>query len=252
MKTWGKVAIVTGAGTGIGSRTSAALVGAGYAVAMAGRRREVLETAAAGADPSGRRVAVVPTDVRDPESVRGLFERTMQAFGRLDLLFNNAGITPPAVATEAISDEAWRDVVDTNLNGVFYCCRNAIAIMKDQDPRGGRIINNGSVSAQVPRADSASYSATKHAITGLTRSMALDCRRHDIACSQIDIGNAESERVALSKDGMRQSDGSMKPEPTFDLEHVAEAVLFMARLPLSANVLFMTIMATKMPLVGRG
>ncbi|MAE67960.1 MAG: 3-oxoacyl-ACP reductase [Phycisphaeraceae bacterium] len=247
-----KVAIVTGAGTGIGSRTSAALVQAGYAVAMAGRRADMLEAAAAEASPTGERVLVIPTDVRDPDSVDHLFDRTVETFGRLDLLFNNAGISPPGVPTEDLTDEAWRDVIDTNLNGTFYCCRAAVRVMKAQAPRGGRIINNGSVSAQVPRTDSAPYTASKHAITGLTRSMALDGRKHDIACGQIDIGNAESERFGKAKGGLPQPNGAVIAEPAFDVDHVADAVLHMAGLPLSTNVLFMTIMATKMPLVGRG
>jgi NAD(P)-dependent dehydrogenase (short-subunit alcohol dehydrogenase family) len=247
-----KVAIVTGAGTGIGSRTSSVLVGAGYSVVMAGRRRDLLKAEAAKADASGRQVLIVPTDVRDPGSVRKLFEQTVQAFGRLDVLFNNAGINPPSVPLEETSDDLWRDAVDTNLNGVFYCCREAILIMKAQRPRGGRIINNGSVSAQVPRPDSAAYSATKHALNGLTRSIALDGRKHDVACGQIDIGNAETERVARGKGALQQPDGSVRAEATFDEGHVADAVLHMAQLPLNTNVLFMTIMATKMPLVGRG
>ena len=248
----GKVAIVTGAGSGIGRASALALLGEGYSVALAGRRREALEATAAEAGPDGARALVVPADVTDPESVDALFEATKRAFGRLDLLFNNAGTGAPAVPLEDLTVEQWRRVVDVNLTGPFLCTRAAFRLMKGQDPRGGRIINNGSISAHVPRPNSAPYTATKHAITGLTRSTALDGRKYDIACGQIDIGNAATEMTARMKDGVLQADGESAVEPTMDVAHVARAVLYMAGLPPEANVLFLTVMATKMPLVGRG
>jgi NAD(P)-dependent dehydrogenase (short-subunit alcohol dehydrogenase family) len=247
-----KVAIVTGAGTGIGKAVSLVLLADGYRVALGGRRRELLDHTLEEAGPAGARALVVPTDVTDPESVRGLFARTKEVFGRLDLLFNNAGASAPAVPLEDLSYEQWKSVVGVNLTGSFLCTQEAFRLMKSQDPRGGRIINNGSISAHAPRPNSAPYTATKHAITGLTKSTSLDGRKYDIACGQIDIGNAATEMTARMAIGVQQADGSVKPEPRMDPDHVARAVLYMANLPLEANVLFMTIMATKMPLVGRG
>src|SRR6266571_2848263 len=252
MRSHDKVAIVTGAGTGIGKAVSLALLEDGYRVTLAGRRTEPLEQTAAEAGPAGAQALVVPVDVTDPESVRILFARTKEAFGRLDLLFNNAGTNVPAMPLEDLSYEQWKSVVDVNLTGAFLCTQEAFRLMKGQDPRGGRIINNGSISAQAPRPNSAPYTATKHAITGLTKSTSLDGRKYDIACGQIDIGNAATEMTARMATGVQQADGSMKPEPRMDPDHVAHAVLYMANLPLEANVLFMTIMATKMPLIGRG
>ncbi len=247
-----KVAMVTGAGTGIGKSSSLRLLEAGYRVVLAGRRREPLEELAAQADPSADRTLVAPTDVGSPASVRALFDRCRERFGRLDLLFNNAGIGALPKLLEDLSAEEWQAVVDTNLTGSFLCTQQAFAIMKSQAPRGGRIINNGSVSAQVPRPNSAPYTATKHAITGLTRSTSLDGRKYDIACSQIDIGNAATPMTAKSKDGALQAHGAVVVEPTMDADHVARAVVYIAELPLDANVQFMTVMATKMPYIGRG
>ncbi len=247
-----KVAIVTGAGTGIGKASSLGLLEADYRVVLAGRRREPLEELAAQADPSTDRTLVVPTDVGSPASVRALFDRCRERFGRLDLLFNNAGIGALPKLLEDLSVEEWQAVVDTNLTGSFLCTQQAFEIMKSQTPRGGRIINNGSVSAQVPRPNSAPYTATKHAITGLTRSTSLDGRKYDIACSQIDIGNAATPMTAKSKDGALQAHGAVVVEPTMDADHVARAVVYIAELPLDANVQFMTVMATKMPYIGRG
>jgi NAD(P)-dependent dehydrogenase (short-subunit alcohol dehydrogenase family) len=247
-----KVAIVTGAGTGIGKAVAVAFLRDGYRVALAGRRKELLEKAAAEAGARDGQALVVATDVRQPESVRALFAQTKQAFGRLDVLFNNAGTNAPGVALEDLSYEQWKAVVDTNLTGVFLCTQEAIRLMKSQDPRGGRIINNGSISAHAPRPGSAPYTATKHAVTGLTKSTSLDGRKYDIACGQIDIGNALTELSARMAKGVPQADGSVKVEPLMDVGHVASAVLYMASLPLDANVQFMTIMATKMPFVGRG
>jgi NAD(P)-dependent dehydrogenase (short-subunit alcohol dehydrogenase family) len=247
-----KVAIVTGAGTGVGKAICAGLVGAGYSVVMAGRRREALEAAEQDMAVQGGRVLLVPTDVTDPSSVAALFAATRQAFGRLDLLVNNAGIGSPAVPLEDIAFEQWQKVVDTNLTGTFLCTQEAFRIMKDQDPRGGRIINNGSVSAYAPRPLSAPYTATKHAVLGLTKSTSLDGRAYDIACGQIDIGNAATDMTARMTEGVLQPNGTMVPEPRIDPKHVADAVVYMAGLPLDANVLTMTVMATKMPFVGRG
>jgi NAD(P)-dependent dehydrogenase (short-subunit alcohol dehydrogenase family) len=252
MSSRSKVAIVTGAGTGIGKAVAVALLQDGYQVALAGRRKEVLEQTVAEAGPAGARAQVIPTDVSDPPSVRALFARTRQAFGRLDLLFNNAGVSAPGVPLEELSYEQWKSVVDINLTGVFLCTQEAFKLMKSQDPRGGRIINNGSISAHAPRPHSAPYTATKHAITGLTKSTALDGRTYDIACSQIDIGNAATDMAARMAKGVPQANGSIAVEPLMDVSHVASAVLYMARLPLDANVQFMTIMATKMPFIGRG
>jgi NAD(P)-dependent dehydrogenase (short-subunit alcohol dehydrogenase family) len=245
------VALVTGAGRGIGRSVAVSLAEAGYAVALAGRTESTLaETAATITDAGGVAKAVV-TDVSDEGSVQALFDVVRQDFGRLDLLFNNAGITAPA-HFEDLTLERWSAVVATNLTGSFLCAREAYRVMKDQDPQGGRIINNGSISAHAPRPHGAAYNATKHAVTGLTKSVALDGRRYSIACGQIDIGNAESGLGTRFKNGVEQADGSTRPEPTMDVANVAKAVLYMASLPLDANVLFMTVMATNMPFVGRG
>jgi len=247
-----KVALVTGAGSGIGRAVAVALAGDGYAVALAGRRVELLEeTARLTASPPSQ-LLVVPTDVRDPRAVRALFDATVASFGRLDVLFNNAGIGAPAVPVEELSVEQWQAVVETNLSGPFYCTQNAVRLMKAQTPRGGRIINNGSISAYVPRPLSTPYTATKHAIAGLTKSTSLDGRPYDIVCSQIDIGNAETPMTARVAQGTLQADGEMRPEPYLDVAHVARAVVYIAALPLDANVQFMTVMATKMPYIGRG
>jgi NAD(P)-dependent dehydrogenase (short-subunit alcohol dehydrogenase family) len=245
-----KVAIVTGAGSGIGRAVALTLKDAGYGVALAGRRPEALDETARLAGTAG--VLVVPTDVTNTGSVVALFERTKDAFGRLDLLFNNAGTFTPAVPLEELTREQWQAVVDTNLTGPFLCTQQAFRLMKAQQPKGGRIINNGSISAHAPRPLSAPYTATKHAITGLTKSTALDGREHSIACGQIDIGNAATDMTARMKDGVRQANGSISPEPTMDVRCVADAVRYMASLPLDANVMFLTVMATKMPFVGRG
>ena len=243
-----KVAIVTGAGSGIGRAVAKALLKAGYSVALAGRRREQLEATAAGE----ARALVAPTDVTDPASVESLFRATREKFGRLDLLFNNAGTGAPPIPLDELTIEQWRAVVDVNLNGMFYCAREAVRQMKAQSPRGGRIVNNGSISAHAPRPNSAPYTATKHAVTGLTKSLSLDGRPFDIVAGQVDIGNAGTEMTAKMKDGVLQADGSTAPEPTMNVEHVAQAVLYMDSLPLDANVLFMTVMANQMPFVGRG
>jgi NAD(P)-dependent dehydrogenase (short-subunit alcohol dehydrogenase family) len=248
----GKIAVVTGAGTGIGRSVAVALMQEGYSVALAGRRREPLEATAEAGKASGARALIVPTDVADPASVRALFEKTREAFGRLDLLFNNAGLGAPAVPIEDLTFEQWKAVVDVNLTGAFLCTQEAVRLMKSQTPRGGRIINNGSISAHAPRPNSAPYTATKHAITGLTKSTSLDGRKYDIACGQIDIGNAATEMTERMKEGVPQADGSTAVEPRMDPRHVASAVVYMASLPLDANVQFMTVMATKMPFVGRG
>ncbi len=242
-------AIVTGAGSGIGRAVACALVKEGYAVALAGRRREALEATAGDA---GEDTLVIPTDVTVPASVAALFDEVERRFGRLDLLFNNAGVSAPGVPLEELSFEQWRLVVDTNLTGMFLCTQGAFRIMKGQTPRGGRIINNGSVSARASRPQSAPYTATKHAVTGLTKSTSLDGRRYDIACGQIDIGNAATAMAAQMTQGMPQADGRVAPEPVMNVQDVARAVLYMASLPLDANVQFMTVMATKMPLIGRG
>src|SRR5712691_9312223 len=251
MSASGRVAIVTGAGTGIGKAAALALLGEGYRLVLAGRRRELLEKTASESD-AGERALVVPTDVADPAAVRALFAKTKEAFGRLDVLFNNAGMGAPAVPLEDLTYEKWKQVVDVNLTGLFLCTQEAFRIMKSQEPRGGRIINNGSISAHTPRPNSAPYTATKHAVTGLTKSTALDGRRHDIACSQIDIGNARTELAARMAKGVLQADGTTAVEPLMDVEHVGRVVAYLAGLPLDVNVLFMTIMATKMPFVGRG
>ena len=247
-----KVAIVTGAGTGIGKGTALALLQEGYSVTLAGRRVEPLETTATESGPFVSRALVVPTDVTDPASVRALFSETKEIFGRLDVLFNNAGTGSPPLPLEDLTYQQWKSVVDTNLTGAFLCTQEAFRIMKSQQPRGGRIINNGSISAHNPRPNSAPYTATKHAITGLTKSTALDGRKYDIACGQIDIGNAATEMAARMKDGVPQANGSVAVEPTINVDHVARAVVYMASLPLDANVQFLTIIATKMPYIGRG
>src|SRR5438093_7294883 len=252
MRSHNKVAIVTGAGTGIGKAVSLALLEDGYRVTVAGRRRELLEQTVAEAGPAGAQALVVPTDVTDPDSVRTLFARTKEAFGRLDLLFNNAGTNAPAIPLENLSYEQWKSVVEVNLTGAFLCTQEAFKLMKSQDPRGGRIINNGSISAQAPRPNSAPYTATKHAITGLTKSTSLDGRKYDIACGQIDIGNAATEMTARMAQGVPQANGTVEVEPTMDVQNVARAVAYMASLPLDANVQFLTVMATKMPFIGRG
>ena len=245
----GKVAIVTGAGTGIGRAVATALLRAGYNVGLAGRRREPLQDTAKAAP---ERALAVPTDVADAGSVHALFEAVRARWGRVDLVFNNAGVGAPAVPLEDLSVEQWRAVVDINLTGSFLCVQEAFRIMKAQTPRGGRIINNGSISAHAPRPNSAPYTSTKHAITGLTKSASLDGRKYDIACGQIDIGNAHTELAARMASGVPQANGQIAVEPLMDVEHVASAVLYMASLPLDANVQFMTVMATKMPYVGRG
>lgn len=247
-----KVALVTGAGSGIGRAVALALLRAGYHVVLAGRRQEPLEeTAKLGAD-AGPTTLVVPTDVGDPEQVKALFAKTGEAFGRLDLLFNNAGRGTPPVPMEEITYEQWQGVVAANLTGAFLCTQEAIRMMKAQDPQGGRIINNGSISAHVPRPFSAPYTATKHAITGLTKSTSLDGRPFNIVCGQIDIGNALTPLTERMGQGVAQADGSIKPEPTMDVDHVGQAVVHMAGLPLESNVQFMTIAASKMPWIGRG
>ncbi|MDH3234740.1 MAG: SDR family oxidoreductase [Alphaproteobacteria bacterium] len=248
----GKVALVTGAGSGIGRAAALRLQGDGYAVALAGRRAEALEETADAAAPGGGEMLAVPTDVTDEAAVAALFARAIGRFGRIDVLFNNAGMALPPVPMEELDVGKWRAVVDVNLTASFICAQEAIKAMKAQNPKGGRIINNGSISAHVPRPNSAPYTATKHAITGLTRCIALDGRKHAIACGQIDIGNALTELAAAFEKGVPQADGSIKAEPTMDVSHVADAVLYMANLPLDANVLFMTVMATNMPFVGRG
>ena len=246
-----KVAIVTGAGTGIGRAVALALLDAGWAVGLAGRRAELLEETAGLAETPGRALPVV-TDVADKASVDALFEAVRDRFGRLDLLFNNAGTGAPPVPLEELSLDHWKRTVDVNLTGAFLCTQAAFRIMKDQHPRGGRIVNNGSISAHAPRPRSAAYTATKHAITGLTRSASLDGRAYDIAVGQIDIGNAATDMTRAMAKGVMQADSSVAPEPTMDVSAVAEAVLYMAGLPLSANVQFLTVMATKMPFIGRG
>ncbi len=247
----GKVAIITGAGSGIGRAVALALHGAGYSVVLAGRRLARLEETAAIAG-GGERIVPVVTDVGKPDSVKALFGRTRDAFGRLDVLFNNAGSGAPGVPMEELTYEQWMEVVNANLTGAFLCAQEAIRMMKAQQPRGGRIINNGSISAHVPRPNSAPYTATKHAITGLTKSISLDGRAFDIACGQIDIGNAVTDMSERLAAGALQPNGSILPEPRMDVKHVADAVLYMAGLPLDANVQFMTVMATRMPFIGRG
>jgi NAD(P)-dependent dehydrogenase (short-subunit alcohol dehydrogenase family) len=247
-----KIAIVTGAGSGIGKHVAVALAHNGYAVVLAGRRQEPLEVTALEGGQDSSQTLVVPADVTDPNSVRELFEKTRRAYGRLDLLFNNAGISGHDLPLEDLAYEQWKSVVDTNLTGTFLCTQEAFKIMKSQEPRGGRIINNGSISAHDPRPNSAPYTATKHGVTGLTKATSLDGRKYDIACGQIDIGNASTEMAEKMKTGVPQPNGTIAVEPTMDPADVARAVVYMASLPLNANVQFMTVMATKMPFIGRG
>jgi NAD(P)-dependent dehydrogenase (short-subunit alcohol dehydrogenase family) len=247
-----KCAVVTGAGSGIGKAVALALLNSGYRVALAGRRKDALDKTVAEAGPAGGRALAVPSDVSDPASVSALFAKVKATFARLDLLFNNAGIGAPGINLEDLSFEQWKNVVDINLTGAFLCTQEAFRMMKSQDPRGGRIINNGSISAHAPRPNSAPYTATKHAITGLTKSTSLDGRKYDIACGQIDIGNAATDLAARMAKGVPQANGQVAVEPLMDVAHVASAVLYMASLPQEANVQFLTVMATKMPFVGRG
>ena len=248
----GRIAMVTGAGSGIGKTVALALARAGYALVLAGRRAEAIEAVAAEIHMGGGTALAVPTDVGDPDSVDALFARTTETYGRLDVLFNNAGAGAPAVPLEDLAFADWQKVVAVNLTGVFLCTRAAFRLMKAQDPRGGRIINNGSISAHVPRPYSVAYNATKHGVSGITKSAALDGRPYDIACGQVDIGNAATDMTEKMTEGVLQADMSRKAEPRMDVEAVADAVVYMAGLPLSANVFTMTVMATKMPYVGRG
>jgi NAD(P)-dependent dehydrogenase (short-subunit alcohol dehydrogenase family) len=249
MNSVNRIALVTGAGSGIGRQVAVALLREGYAVVLAGRRKDALEATAA--EGKGRSL-VVPTDISDPAAVRALFAKAKETFGRLDLLFNNAGTNAPPVPFEELTVEQWKTVVDVNLTGMFLCAQEAYRIMKSQDPRGGRIINNGSISAHAPRPNSAPYTSTKHAVTGLTKSISLDGRKHDIACGQIDIGNADTEMAAKMKSGVPQANGTIAVEPMMEVADVARTILYMASLPPSANAQFVTVMATKMPFVGRG
>ena len=248
----GKIALVTGAGSGIGRAAALTLQSAGYSVVLAGRRADALEHTAAQAVSPGGKMYCLPTDVTDPDSVAALFAKTREAFDRLDVLFNNAGTNAPAIPMEELSYAQWMQVVAVNLTGAFLCAQEAIKLMKSQDPRGGRIINNGSISAHVPRLHSAPYTATKHAVTGLTKSISLDGRQNNIACGQIDIGNAATEMTERMTAGVLQANGTTAVEPRMDVRHVADAVLYMANLPLDANVQFITVMATNMPFIGRG
>jgi NAD(P)-dependent dehydrogenase (short-subunit alcohol dehydrogenase family) len=247
-----KIAVVTGGGSGIGRACAHAMLAAGFTVVLAGRRREALEETVRESGAPAERALVVPTNVSEPTSVQALFAQTREAFGRIDVLFNNAGVNAPSLPLEEISYACWREIVDTNLTGAFLCTQEAFRMMKAQQPRGGRIINNGSISAHVPRPNSAPYTAAKHAITGLTKSTALDGRPFDIACGQIDIGNADTPLTGRMKKGVPQANGSIAAEPTIDVKLVAQAVLYMASLPLDANVANLTVMATQMPFVGRG
>ncbi len=247
-----KSAVVTGAGTGIGRAAALALLADGYQVALAGRRREPLEQTVKDAGTAASRALALPTDVTDPAAVRALFAKARQAFGRIDVLFNNAGLNAPGIPFEDLAYEKWKAVVEVNLTGMFLCAQEAFRHMKDQDPRGGRIINNGSISAHSPRPDSAPYTASKHGVTGLTKTISLDGRKYDIACCQIDIGNAVTELAARMAKGVKQANGAVAPEAMMDVAHVGEAVRYMAGVPPEVNIQFMTIMATKMPFVGRG
>jgi NAD(P)-dependent dehydrogenase (short-subunit alcohol dehydrogenase family) len=247
-----KIAMVTGGGTGIGRASALALAKNGYSIVITGRRKEPLDETAADIEKHGVKALAVIADVGKPADVDMLFAKTKQAFGRLDVLFNNAGMGAPNILLEDIPFETWKAVVDVNLTGVFLCTQAAFRIMKDQDPRGGRIINNGSISAHAPRPNSIAYTSTKHAVTGLTKTTSLDGRKYDIACGQIDIGNAVTELAARMAKGVPQADGSIKAEAMMDVDHVGQSVAFMASLPLESNVLFLTVMATKMPFVGRG
>ena len=252
METSPKAALVTGAGSGIGRAVAQGMLAAGYAVVLTGRRVEALEETARGCAAPATRALIAPADITDPAAVRALFARARETFGRLDVLFNNAGVNAPAVPFEELPVERWREVIDTNLTGAFLCAQEAFRLMKFQHPRGGRIINNGSISAHVPRPKSAAYTAAKHAITGLTKSISLDGRPFEIACGQIDIGNADTPLAARMKKGVAQANGTIAIESTIDVRHVVDAVLYMAGLPLEANVLTMSVMATQMPYVGRG
>ena len=247
-----KIALVTGAGSGIGRASAIALLDAGYHVVLAGRRADALQQTVAEAGAAGARALAVPSDLTDPASVQALFDRLRAVHGRLDVLFNNAGTGAPPVPMDELTFEQWKTVVDINLNAVFLCTQQAMRLMKTQAPRGGRIINNGSISAHAPRPFSAPYTATKHAITGLTRATSLDGRAHDIACGQIDIGNAATDMTERMTKGVLQANGTTAPEPRMDVRHVADAVVHMASLPLAANIQFMTVMATNMPFIGRG
>jgi NAD(P)-dependent dehydrogenase (short-subunit alcohol dehydrogenase family) len=247
-----KVAVVTGAGTGIGRAAALALLNDGYRIALAGRRAETLQQTLQDAGGAGKRAVAVVTDVSKPDAVKTLFAKTREAFGRIDVLFNNAGVNAPGIFFEDLSYETWKDVLDINLTGMFLCAQEAFRHMKDQEPRGGRIINNGSISAHAPRPDSAPYTVSKHGVTGLTKAIALDGRKYDIACCQIDIGNAATALAVRMVDGVKQADGSVRAEPVMDVAHVGDAVRYMASLPLDVNVQFMTIMATRMPFIGRG
>jgi NAD(P)-dependent dehydrogenase (short-subunit alcohol dehydrogenase family) len=252
MRENGKIGLITGAGSGIGRATVLALLKEGYSVVLAGRRPDALERTVAEAGADGARALAVPADVSDESSVRRLFEKTRERFGRLDLLFNNAGTGAPAVPLEELPLEQWRRVIDVNLTGAFLCTQEAFRLMKEQSPRGGRILNNGSISAYTPRPFASPYTASKHALTGLTKATALEGRSYDICCGQIDIGNAGTEMTVRMKEGVPQANGELAVEPTMDVENVARAVLYMASLPLDTNVLFLTVLATKMPFVGRG
>ena len=252
MATNGRIALITGAGSGVGRAVSLTLQGAGYSVVLAGRRAAELEKTAAGGKADGGKMLAVPTDISQPESVKALFAKAREAFGRLDVLFNNAGINVPAVPMEEITFEQWSSLIGINLTGSFLCAQEAMRMMKAQDPRGGRIINNGSISAHIPRPNSAPYTASKHAITGLTKAILLDGRKDNIACGQVDIGNAATEMTERMTKGVIQPDGSLKVEPRINAQHIADAVLYMANLPLDANVPFITVMATQMPFAGRG
>jgi NAD(P)-dependent dehydrogenase (short-subunit alcohol dehydrogenase family) len=247
-----KAVVVTGAGTGIGRAAALALLADGYNVALAGRRTEPLEQTAKDAGAAGGRALAVPTDVTDPTAVKALFAKARKAFGRIDVLFNNAGLNAPGIPFEDLAYEKWKAVVEVNLTGMFLCAQEAFRYMKDQDPRGGRIINNGSISAHSPRPDSAPYTASKHGVTGLTKTISLDGRKYDIACCQIDIGNAVTELAARMAKGVRQANGTIAPEAMMDVANVGEAVRYMASVPPEVNIQFMTIMATKMPFIGRG
>jgi NAD(P)-dependent dehydrogenase (short-subunit alcohol dehydrogenase family) len=250
--TLNRIALVTGAGTGIGRAAALALLNDGWRVALVGRRKELLDRTREMAGPAGAHSLVLPADIGQPEAVKEIFAKVKDVFGRLDMLFNNAGMGAPAIPMEELSFEQWKAVLDVNLTGMFLCSQQAIRMMKSQDPRGGRIINNGSISAHAPRPHSGPYTATKHAVTGLTKCISLDGRRNDIACGQIDIGNAVTEMTDRMTQGVPQANGTMAVEPRMDVRHVGSAVLYMANLPLDANVQFMTVMATKMPFVGRG
>jgi NAD(P)-dependent dehydrogenase (short-subunit alcohol dehydrogenase family) len=252
MSTSAKIALVTGAGTGVGRAVANALAKAGYSLVLAGRRKEPLDTVAGEVNATGSQALAVPTDVTKRDSIIALFEKVKSSFGRLDVLFNNAGMGAPPVPLEDLPFETWQNVVATNLTGMFLCTQEAIKIMKNQKPRGGRIINNGSISAHAPRPFSVAYTSTKHAVTGLTKSTSLDCRQYDICCGQVDIGNAATPMTDRMVDGVLQPDGRKMPEPRMDAMNVGNAVAYMASLPLDANVLFMTVMANKMPFVGRG